>query len=424
MIETHSPVGDGAYAAGQTLLILGASPDQLPLYQAARKAGAVVIGADANPNSLSRPLADRFLQIKSRNAEEIITLLDGRRIDGVVSPGNDSFHQTIYDLCGLFDLPNRPSKQAVDASCDKGYFSSLLQQMGLSAPSHCASTDFDELNRFVCGRPFPLIVKPADSSGSKGLSYLTAKDQFPQAYEKAASFSPRGLVIAEDYIAGEQFGVEAFRLNGRCVLAAVSRRGHTGPPDFLVTRHNVGFALPPAMETLLVPAIDRIADRLGIANGPLNFDIVFHPETGICFLEMGARLSGNGFPALVRETYGVNTPDWMLRLSLGHDVPGADTFRHPVKCGVQHILTSNNDGRLREIVGMEAVRAHPAFRQETLFVNPGDPVHRFQKTVDRLGVVLLAHEDPAVLQQALTLLDEKVSFEIEDAADMRQEEKV
>ncbi|MFD2205737.1 ATP-grasp domain-containing protein [Kiloniella antarctica] len=402
------------YAAGKTVLILGASPDQLPLYQVAKRAGAYVIGADANPNSIARPLADQFLLLESRNAEDIIRMLDGRTLHGVVSPGNDSFHETIYDLAKHYDLPNPPSRDAVNASCDKGFFSSRAQEINVLAPTHCTSHDISVLREFAKTRQLPLIVKPADSSGSKGLSFLTALDQLPTAYEKASSVSPTGLVIIEDYLSGEQFGVEAFRVNGRCVLSAVSQRGHTGPPDFLVTQHKVGFTLPELLERELVPTIEHIANALNIQNGPLNFDIIHTSDDRICFIEMGARLSGNGFPALVRETYGVDTQDWVLRLSLGMkiDVPG--DFLRSKSYGIQQVLKAPKTGNLKKIIGLERIKEHPACKQVTLFVGPGDEVRTFERTVDRLGVVLLVHEDKMLLEQGLAFVESELSFEIED----------
>ncbi|WP_085899485.1 ATP-grasp domain-containing protein [Kiloniella majae] len=408
------------YAKGKTVLILGASPDQLPLYWVAKNAGAYVIGADANPEAMARPVADEFLLLKSRDATDIIKMLGGRKIDGVASPGNDSFHQTIYDLAAHYNLPNPPSKKAVRASCDKGFFSSLAQEMGIFAPMHCASKDFKTLETFAHDRPFPLIVKPADSSGSKGLTFVTELDQLRKGYDKASSFSPTGLVIVEDYVVGDQFGVEAFRFDGRCVLSAVSQRGHSGPPDFLVTQHRVGFPLSDVLEQELLPLIERIADALDIINGPLNFDIILTPDDRICFIEMGARLSGNGFPALVRETYGVDTQDWVLRMALGKQVHVPRGFLRPQKYGIQQVMGAARTGILKSITGMDRLEAHPACKQQTLFVQPGQKVYRFERTIDRLGVVLLAHENRELTEQGLSCLLSDISFVIDDQNSLEQ----
>ncbi len=402
------------YAIGKTVLILGASPDQLPLYWVAKNAGAYVIGADANPDALARSVADEFLLLKSRDAKDIIEMLGARTIDGVASPGNDSFHQTIYDLAAHYNLANPPSKNAVRASCDKGFFSSLAQEMDIFAPMHCASKDFKTLQTFARGRPLPLIIKPADSSGSKGLTFVSELDQLRKGYDKASSFSPTGLVIVEDYVVGEQFGVEAFRFDGRCVLTAISARGHSGPPDFLVTQHRVGFPLSDVLELELLPLIERIADALEITNGPLNFDIILTPEGRICFIEMGARLSGNGFPALVRETYGVDTQDWVLRMALGKQVHVPKDFLRPKKYGIQQVMGASRTGTLASIEGMDRLGEHPACKQQTLFVKPGQKVYRFERTVDRLGVVLLAHENRELVEEGLSCLLSEVTFEIND----------
>ncbi|WP_310620632.1 ATP-grasp domain-containing protein [Flexibacterium corallicola] len=415
MLENNHTVHPQAnYAEDKTILILGAGPDQYPLYQRAKEAGARIIGADANAASLARDLTDQFLHIKTRRAEEILELLAGEKIDGVASPGNDSFHQTIFDLAKQLELPHTLSSAAVRASMDKGYFSDKAKEIGLFSPQHCQSRKLCKLEEFAKKARFPLIAKPSDASGSKGLSFLDCIQELPVGFEKAASLSPTHTVIAEEYIPGDQFGVETFFYKGQCILLAVSKRGHTGAPDFLVTHHHMSKDLTSSIESELRLAVNAIAKELGITDGPINFDVI-KPHSGpLCFLEMGARLSGNGFPQLVRQVFGVDTYEWTLQTALGLLLPDATGALAPKQSGLLKILSANKTGVFDGVRGLEHFRKEPAFRDLHLFVSKGDQVRPFKKTIDRLGTVLLSHEDPELIEQALRVLEKNISFEISE----------
>lgn len=400
------------YASGKTVLILGAGPDQLPMYQTAQSAGARVIGADANPAALARSHADRFLNIQSRNAEDVVKLLGGEPIDAVISPGSDSFHGTLRDLSVRFNLPNPPSVEALRASMDKGYFSKVAQALGLCTPNHCQSDRFNDIASFAQNATGPQIVKPSDASGSKGLSYVERSGQLEAAFKKAQSFSVSDVVIAEEYIAGDQFGVETFFNQGRCVLLAVSKRNHTGPPRFLISQHRIDPTATHALVQHLKPQVEALAQHLFISNGPINFDVVQRPNGQIVFLEMGARLSGNGFPGLVEKAFHINTYDWALRAALGLPLELQPQLNSANRPAILHILSADDEGVFHTVEELEALQAEPAFAEINLFVSPGATVRPFRKPADRVGTVLLCHDDEHVVQQALCTLRDKVRIRV------------
>ena len=392
----------------KTILILGAGPDQMPIYKAARRRGLTIIGADGRLNSVAKPWANHFLHIQTTTGAEIVRLLGDIVPDGVVSPGNDSFHRAICYLTHYYNLPKLLTWTAVEASCNKAYFCEQLRRQGVCVPRGKSSQDPAELEAYAQAIGFPLIVKPIDASGNKGVTCVQQAADFAPALARAFANSPQKHVLVEEYIEGAHGGIEVFRLHGETKLMAVSQRHHSGPPDFLTLKHVVGLPMPEELRQKMVCGISRICQTFGIDNGPLNLDFVVRDGT-IYFLEMGARLSGNGFPYLVKQCYGWDTYDLALQLALG-ELDGK-TIAVPVQQNIGGILIIKTavSGILKQFHHLDTIRQHPTFVEEHLFVQPGDPVTAFSQANHRLGYFMVASPHLSEIEDVLRIFEEQFS---------------
>lgn len=390
----------------QTILILGAGPDQLPIYKAARRLGLTIIGADGRSDAVARPLANHFLHIQSTSGEEIVRLLGEIVPDGVVSPGNDSFHRAIFYLTNYYHLPELLTETAVEASCNKAYFCQQMAQRGVCVPRGKSSQDAAELEAYAQAVGLPLIVKPIDASGNKGVTCVQHAEALAPALARAFALSPGKHVLVEEYIEGQHGGIEVFRLHGETRLMAVSQRHHSGPPDFLTLKHVVGLPMPAPLAQKMVRAVNLICDTFGIHNGPLNLDFVIRGEA-IYFLEMGARLSGNGFPFLVKQCYGWDTYEMALKVALGQgDELG---LARPTQQNIGGILIIKSavSGTLEKFAHLETIRQHPAFVEEHLFAQPGMPVTAFSQANHRLGYFMVASPHLSEIEEILHIFDQQ-----------------
>ncbi len=392
----------------KTILILGAGPDQLPMYKAARRRGLTVVGADGRGDAVARPWADHFLHIQSTAGEEIVHLLGDIVPDGVVSPGNDSFHRAIHYLTNHYHLPALLTTAAVEASCNKAYFCEQVATRGICVPRGKSSQDAAELEAYAQTKGFPLIVKPIDASGNKGVTCVLQDADFAPALARALVHSPGKQVLVEEYIEGQHGGIEVFRLEGETKLMAVSQRHHSGPPDFLTLKHVVGLPLPEELRQKMTFAVNTICDTFGIQTGPLNLDFVIR-DGAIYFLEMGARLSGNGFPFLVKQCYGWDTYDMALQVALGEGRELALIKPAEANIGGILIVKSAVTGVLQAFEHLETIRQHPAYVEEHLFVQPGMPVTAFSQANHRLGYFMVASPYLSEIEDILHIFEQQFS---------------
>ncbi len=395
----------------KTILILGAGPDQLPMYKAARRRGLTIIGADGRSDSVARPWADHFLHIQTTTGEEIARLLGAQVPDGVISPGNDSFHRAIYYLTNYYNLPKLLTQTAVEASSNKAYFCEQMHHQGVRVPHGRSSQNPAELEAYAQAIGFPLIVKPIDASGNKGVTCVQEAIDFAPALARAFANSPQKHVLVEEYIEGVHGGIEVFRLHGETKLMAVSQRHHSGPPDFLTLKHVVGLPLPEALQQKLVYGVNKICQTFGIENGPLNLDFVVR-DGAVYFLEMGARLSGNGFPFLVRQCYGWDTYDMALQLALGELNDKTIAAPAQLNIGGIFIIKTAVSGILEQFQHLDTIRQHPAFVEEHLFVQPGDPVTAFSQANHRLGYFMVASPHLDEIEDILHIFENQFSVAV------------
>ncbi|MCP5101597.1 MAG: ATP-grasp domain-containing protein [Chloroflexi bacterium] len=403
----------------KTILILGAGPDQLLMYKAARRLGLRIIGADGRFDSIAKPLCDRFLHIQSVTGKEIIHLLGDDIPDGVVSPGNDSFHRAIYHLTQVYNLPQIVTAEAMEASSNKAYFCEQARQHGVFAPQGKSSKQRQVLEAYAQKMGVPLIVKPIDSSGNKGVTCVRTMRELGAALDLAFAVSPQGHVIVEEYIDGEHGGMELFRINSETKLMAISQRHHSGPPGFLTLKHIVGLPRTDEMMQKFSDAVNRICDVFGIMDGPLNLDFVIR-DGDIYFLEMGARLSGNGFPFLVKQCYGWDTYELVLRTALGelHDTVIAPPVQRNI--GGIFVIKTAVSGTLQAFHHLDTIRQHPAYVEEHLFAQPGDRVTSFSQANHRLGYFMVVSPYLSEIQDMLKIFNEQFSVIVQ----VKEEEKV
>jgi biotin carboxylase len=387
------------------LLILGASSDQLPIYHAAQKMGCYIIGVDRNERACARPLADEFLHLGIADPDDLLSALKDKQIDGVISPGSDTAHEAIYALSHKFDLPNKPSLAAVKSSLNKPIFLEHINALKLYCPPYYHSQDFDQLKSGAAEIGYPLIVKPVDSSGSKGFTYVESPDELDAALRKALDFSCAGEVIIEQYVHGPQYGAEVFRLQGKTILLAITKRTHTSKPNFLTLRHFISPSLPEGIQSAISTTIDSICDQLEIKNGPVNIDFIINDEQQIYFHDMGARLGGNGLPDLVKLSYGLDTYELALMLTIGENTNEYCWPRKKIRYAGLRLITSKHTGSFVAIEGLDGIKNHPAFIETQLFVTPGDPVFAFSQVNHKLGYVLAAHENAQYVKDVFDFMD-------------------
>jgi biotin carboxylase len=367
------------------LLVLGASADQIPTYLEARRLGCRTIGVDQRDDAPAVPLADEFLPVSTREPEAVIERLGAVEVAGVVAPASDANQPALRVLTEHYRTPFRPSAAALAASTDKGYFHQVVRSLGLPCYDYVQSDSHQRLLHAGERMRFPLVVKPSDSSGSKGISVVRDRQQLA------------GTVVVEEAVAGLHCSAECLVRDGRPDFVAVSERT-IKLPHLVTVSHLVPARLGTATVTRLVGMLGLVCRALEIVRGPVNLDFVVDPDGEVYLVEMGARPGGNGTPQLVSEAFGANIVEASIRTALGQPFRLRPRRR---RAALLYLLHAERDGELAAVHGTDELARLPELVDYQLYATAGETVPEYTKAADKLGYLLFAGDTCGKVVQAL-----------------------
>lgn len=397
---------------GRALLMLGAGIDQLPAYREARRRGYRLIAVDQRVEAPGAALADRFLPVSTRDTDCIVAALgeeDG--LAGIVVTASDAALGSQRELATRLGLPYRPSDRAVRASMDKTFFRRVVAECGLPAYGWVAGTDPAALAAEAAALPLPVVVKPSDASGGKGITLVTAAAELPAAIRAAREQSRSGLLLVEEHVPGRHYAVEIWMRGGEPHFVPVTEKRMTPLPLMVTTGHLIPARLDPAPLAEVRRTLTTLCLALDITDGPANFDFVRTDDGDTYVIEVGARLGGNAYPQLMADAWGVDTVAAAVSLSVGEPFDLT-----PVRSRVclLHITGSPLPvpAVLRSVAGLAAVRAHPGVRSVEVFPAPGDRVLPFTQSAYKTGYVVLVADDHDEVDRALGWFERTLRLEL------------
>lgn len=382
------------------LLVLGAGEEQVAIYQEARRRALPTIGVDLRADRPGIPLADEFLQISTTEPEAIADALRGRRLAGVVTTAADTGLASWHHLARRFDTPWRFPAAAARVSMDKAEFHRVAAAAGVPTYPWIQSDRLERVATVARGFRFPVVCKPADASGGRGVCLAEHPGRLDAAIGYAATHTRTGQVIAEEFLSGRNVTVNVFMVAGRIGLSLITEKRILPGPSFLIGGHDAPAVLDRDTERALLADAQRLCLAFDLTDGPANFDVIVTADGTRYVLEVGARMSGNGFPRLASAVSGIDWLAALLDLATGKPVTPTVGRRRPARL---HVLTSPLpvDGELLAVDGLPATAALPGVEAVEVFARPGDTIRPFTEAGRKLGWIVVSAEHRAELDERL-----------------------
>ena len=172
----------------KTLLSLGGSAQQVVALETARRLGLRTVLCDYLPDNPGQFHADKFYCTSTTDREAILAVAESEKIDGIIAYASDPAAPTAAFVAERLELPTNPC-ESVEILCNKDRFRRFLAENGFNTPKAAGFTERDEALAGLDDFAFPVIVKPVDSSGSKGVTVVRKPADYPEAVDFAFSFS-------------------------------------------------------------------------------------------------------------------------------------------------------------------------------------------------------------------------------------------
>ncbi|MEV4560861.1 ATP-grasp domain-containing protein [Kitasatospora sp. NPDC049285] len=381
------------------LLVLGASEEHIPLYQEAGRRGIPTIAVDMRQDAPAFPFADAAMQVSTRDADAIAEALGDTRPAGIVAGATDAALLTWRVLGLRYGMPYVYPEAAL-AGLDKAAFHQVVANCGIAGYGWVASDDPGKVSAKAAALRFPLMVKPVDGSGSKGITCAAHPDDLAAAIARARSYSPSQTVIAEEFLPGRQLTIDLFLQGGASVMTCVKEQELVDGRS--VVRRISTTQLSPAEHHHLEDVAERLCGALGITDGPANFDLVLGEDGQGRIVEANPRLSGDSIPRLHEAAMGVNVVGALIALALGEPFDAYLTPTRDAHAGVELLGSPlDGDGVLETWEGAAEARKVPGVTGIELYAQPGDRVHPHDQSGHKIGMITAAGPSPAEVSVAL-----------------------
>jgi biotin carboxylase len=390
------------------VIIIGAGLMQIPLIQAAKRMGLRTIVTDYNRRSPGFTMADIALEVSTRNID--FSVLIARRIadqipvHGVLTVGTDA-SRTVSAVAAALELPGIRYDVAERAT-NKVKMRQCLKEHGVPSPDFEYVWSREDARRAVNRLGLPLVIKPADNMGARGVRLLSHKREIDDAFTAARRASVSGMLIIEEFMQGEELSIDALVWDGRIEITGIADRIINGSPYFIELGHTMPTIMPQKVQEEAVEVMKQGIRALGIDTGAAKGDIKITPE-GPKIGELAARLSG-GF--MSGYTYplatGVNLMSAALRISMGED-PGDLTPKFNRVSAERAIIPP--PGKITSIKGLDQARALPGVENIFTMYQVGDmfsnPTCNMGKFGNLIAVADTREELFSVCEKALSRIE-------------------
>lgn len=394
------------------ILLLGGSAQQIVAIETAKRLGYYTVLCDYLPDNPGQYHADKFYLVSTTDKEAVLEIAKSEKVDGVLAYASDPAAPTAAYVAEKLGLPGNPY-DSVEILCNKDRFRKFLAENGFCTPKAKGYDDPRSALNDIEKNFFnmPVIIKPVDSSGSKGATVLHSCENSEKALEFAFSFSRCKRVVVEEFIEKKHpylVGGDIFVQDGRVVIWGLMNCHRDQNVNPLVP---AGKSFPPELEDedleRAKSVLQNMVDRLHIGFGAMNIELVVDGKGDVFLIDVGPRSGGNMIPDLLGYIFGIDVVEMTVQTAMG-EMPNM-TVNEPVLYYATHNLHAARNGIFNKIRYSEQIRHYIV--RECLYKKPGDHVEYFDNAAKALGIVFFKFDNAENMAKILGNINEHIIIE-------------
>lgn len=377
------------------LLILGGTYFQVPAIEYARSQGYYVITCDYLPDNPGHRLAHEYHNVSTTDRAKVLALAQELKIDGILCFASDPAAPTAAYVAEQMGLPGN-SYNNICRFGEKHLWRQFLAENGFNTPKAKSYTSIAEVN--LTEWNYPVMVKPIDSSGSKGVTKVSTAEGLAKAFDYALLFSRAGRIIIEEFIdrVGAQIGGDGFygedHLDFVCFGDQVVNNNINGfVPCGMMFPSNISNELAQRIHN----EIERAIQLSGMRNLSFNLEVMIDKEDRIFLMEIGPRNGGNCIPEVIEQYSDVNMVALAVEAAMGNNFAietHYNDFTH-----AYYALHSDCEGRY---CGYKVSGDFDGeITKEYIFLKLGDKIGKFTGSNQTIGILLLRFTTRDAMEQ-------------------------
>jgi len=374
------------------ILFMGGGVLQSQAILRAKELGYYTISVDALENCSAKECADEFYCISSTDTEKVYELACKKEIDGVLSYASDVAAYSASVIAERLNLPTNPSK-SVDILTNKYKFRQFMHDEGLSKQIFSEFNNYQDAYFYMLGNNYPVIIKPVDSCGSKGVIKVDCEQDLKLAFDRSKKESRSGNVIIEEYIQrkGYQIDGDGFIKDGKIVFWGVMDQHKNMNCNPFAP---IGLSYPScqniSIQNKAREKVQRVFNKLDMKFGAFNFEYFIDENDEIFIVEIGPRNGGNYIPNTLKTACGVDMITASIKACVGDDYSVEILEKH-AGFATSYVVHSLIDGKYD---GLNILNGMKGKVEDYLcYTNIGEEVHAFRGGRDSIGLMTISYED-------------------------------
>ena len=326
------------------LAIIGASYLQLPLVKKAIELGLETHCFAWEEGAVCRKIADFFYPISIIEKDKILDVCREIGIDGITTIASDTAIVTVNYVACKLGLISNPDEYS-DITTNKYLMRSCFAENDIPSPKFALVDESDSYN--IRGFKFPLIVKPTDRSGSRGVEKVLDPVLLESAISRAQNESFEHKAIIEEFVTGREISVESISYQGVHYILQITDKVTTGAPYFVELEHHQPSTLTPDIQDKVKTIVTKALTSLHIQCGASHSELKITEDGDIKIIEIGARMGGDFIGSdLVYLSTGYDFLKGVIEVALGTFTEPAMADRH---CSGVYFLSKETE-KLKEII--------------------------------------------------------------------------
>ena len=387
----------------KTILLLGGSAQQIVAIETAKRLGYFTVLCDYLSDNPGQYVADKFYLVSTTDKDAVLEVAKNENVDGVLAYASDPAAPTAAYVAEKLGLPGSPYK-SVEILCNKDRFRKFLSDNNFCTPKAKGYTDLgnaiDDLkNNYF---KYPVIVKPVDSSGSKGVSKIDSIDEENDKLDYAMSFSRSKKIIIEEFVEkfGYQIAGDGLSVNGKLVFRyfANDHFDEKCVNPFVPISASFPYSMPQAVQDKIHGEIQRLLDLLHMQTTTYNFDMRIDKDYNVYLMEVAPRDGGNYIPDVIKYATGIDLVECAVKAALGEKIEINDV--NPEGYYAYFAVHSLVDGILKSVEFSEEGKKH--IIKNHLIKKPGDEIRAFTGANTTLGCLVMKFNS---MEQMLHMMD-------------------
>lgn len=384
------------------LMLLGGIRYLLPIIETAQKMGYYVITADYLPENIAHRFSDEYVNVSIVDKEAVLKVAKEKRINGIMSFGVDPGVVSASYVQEQMGLPAFGPFESVCILQNKDRFRAFLAENGFNVPKAKGFATVGEALSDLSWYKYPMIVKPTDSAGSKGVTRVDEESQLRSALEFAFQNSISGHVIVEEFIEkqGCSSDTDCMSIDGKLVFVSFNaqRFDQDAANPYTPAAYTWPSTFTKEQEAYLTQEIQRVISLLGLKTAVYNVETRVGIDGKPYIMELTPRGGGNRLCEMLQYATGVNLIKAITRAVVG-DSAGEIGQKPYNGYWAEIILHSDRDGVFQDLDISKDFRGE--IIEKDLWVNQGDRVNCFMGANNTIGTLVLSFKDKETMETAI-----------------------